>query len=179
MVKFRWYYDKDKEEIWLNEMVAEGFAVTRFLLGFYWFEDCEPGEYIYQIDLFTENKGSMTHREYVSLIQETGAEFVCSWGWWRFFRRKAKLGPFRLYTDVNSRLEQYRRIFRLFRNIGILELAALCYEVILTVASWNRSAGLEALCLAAVGIIFAMGIVIWENAYHIWQKIKRLERELL
>lgn len=179
MVKFRWYYDKDKEEAWLNEMAAEGFAMTRFRFGFYWFEDCEPGEYIYQIDLFTENKGSMTHREYISLIQDTGAEYVCSWGWWRIFRRKAKLGSFRLYTDASSRLEQYRRIFRFFRNVGIFELAVLCYEVILTVTTWNRSADVGVLCLAADMIILAVGIVIWENAYHIRQKIKRMEQELL
>ena len=30
MVKFRLYYDKDKEEIWLNEMAQQGYAMTRF-----------------------------------------------------------------------------------------------------------------------------------------------------
>lgn len=178
MVKFRWYYDKDKEEIWLNEMASEGFAMTRFFLGFYWFENCEPGEYIYQIDLFTENKGSMTHQEYLNLIRETGAEYVCSWGWWRLFRRKAELGPFCLYTDVNSRLDQYRRWFRLFRNIAVFDLAVLIYEMIIIFTTWDHS-GVRIMGTVALGIIFTLGLVIWISTYHIWKKIKSLEKELL
>ena len=52
MVKFRLYYDKDKEQDWLMEMVNRGWAVKKFFLGFYTFEPCEPGEYIYQIKLY-------------------------------------------------------------------------------------------------------------------------------
>ena len=33
MKKFKWYYDKDAEEIWLNEMVNQGWALEHYFLG--------------------------------------------------------------------------------------------------------------------------------------------------
>ena len=51
MTKFRLYFDKDKETVWLNELAAKGYALISFFAGFYTFEKTEPGEYIYQIDL--------------------------------------------------------------------------------------------------------------------------------
>ena len=50
MKKFRMYFDKDKETAWLNEMAAEGYALTSFFAGLYTFDECVPGKYTYQID---------------------------------------------------------------------------------------------------------------------------------
>ena len=50
MRKFRLYYDKEKEEEWLNEMCRKGWGMTNFFLGFYTFEPCASGEYTYQVD---------------------------------------------------------------------------------------------------------------------------------
>lgn len=50
MIRFRLYFDKDKETAWLNEMAAQGWAVKSFFAGFFQFETCEKGEYVYQID---------------------------------------------------------------------------------------------------------------------------------
>ena len=38
MVKFRLYFDKDKETKWLNKMAAAGWAMIGFFAGFYKFE---------------------------------------------------------------------------------------------------------------------------------------------
>lgn len=51
MIRFKLYYDKDKETVWLNQMASEGWALKSFFAGFYKFEPCGKGEYIYQIDL--------------------------------------------------------------------------------------------------------------------------------
>ena len=51
MIKFRLYYDKDKETEWLNQMSDEGYAMKGFFAGFYEFEPCENGEWRYQIDI--------------------------------------------------------------------------------------------------------------------------------
>lgn len=50
MIKFRLYYDKDAETKWLNEMAEQGWAMKSFFAGFYSFERCEPGQYMYQVD---------------------------------------------------------------------------------------------------------------------------------
>ena len=44
MIRFRLYYDKDRETEWLNEMAADGWALKSFFAGFYKFEPCEKGE---------------------------------------------------------------------------------------------------------------------------------------
>ena len=43
MVKFRLYYDKDKETEWLNQLSDGGYAMKSFFAGFYEFEPCEKG----------------------------------------------------------------------------------------------------------------------------------------
>jgi len=45
------FLDYEKEEKWLNEMVAKGFAMTAYSWCHYTFENCVPGEYIYRIEL--------------------------------------------------------------------------------------------------------------------------------
>ena len=78
MIKFRLYYDKDKETVWLNDMVASGYSMTGFFAGFYTFEKCEPGEYIYQID-FSDKFSSVTN-DYREFMEETGIEIIQTWG---------------------------------------------------------------------------------------------------
>ena len=75
MIKFRWYVDSQKEQDWLNKMSKKGWALKSFLLGFYKFEKCEPGEYIYQIDLLPEGKSKKEIREFykkqaISIVDE-------------------------------------------------------------------------------------------------------------
>ncbi|MDE5824818.1 MAG: DUF2812 domain-containing protein, partial [Lachnospiraceae bacterium] len=50
MIKFRFYLDKDAETEWLNQMSADGWAMKSFFAGFFRFEKCEKGEYVYQVD---------------------------------------------------------------------------------------------------------------------------------
>ena len=117
MIKFRWYYDKDKEEIFLNDMAAKGYAMTRFFLGIYWFERCEPGEYTYKVDLIRD-KNTEQKNEFYDLVRESGGELVQIWGVWAFFRKK---GEFELYTDTESQIEQYSRIHKFFLTVALLE----------------------------------------------------------
>ena len=72
MIRFRLYYDKDKETEWLNDMVSEGWAMKGFFCGFYKFEKCEKGEYIYQID-FGDTLYSVSD-EYRELMNDLGVE---------------------------------------------------------------------------------------------------------
>ena len=125
MIKFRWYYDKDREEEFLNEMVSKGYAMTRFFLGVYWFEKCEPGEYTYRVDIIRD-KDTKQKNEFYDLIRETGGELVETWGVWAFFRKK---GAFELYSDNESKIEQYRRIKKIFLTLAIIEGIILAYEL--------------------------------------------------
>lgn len=123
MIRFRLYYDKDKETVWLNKMASEGWALKSFFAGFYKFEPCEKGEYIYQIDFGTAGK------EYRDFMQELGVEIVVLWGYWIILRKRAADGPFELYTDVDSEIEHYRKIRRMFKVATIIELVVLFTEI--------------------------------------------------
>jgi len=127
MVKFRLSFDKDKETKWLNEMARQGYALTGFCAGFFSFDLCRPGEYVYQIDITSGMfRVSSDYREFMN---ETGVEIVCLWGMWVFLRKKASEGPFELYTDVESNIEHYTKIRKMFKCVAILEILGLMVEL--------------------------------------------------
>ena len=100
MMQFRLFLDKDAETVWLNQMAADGWAMKSFFAGFYDFEKCEKGGYIYQVD-FGDRLFSVSS-DYRELMQEMGIEIVQTWGYWVILRKKASDGKFELYTDVES-----------------------------------------------------------------------------
>ena len=128
MIKFRLYCDKDKETEWLNKMAEEGYAMTGFCAGFYQFEKCEPGKYVYQID-FGE-KFFAVNENYREFMQETGVEIVQTWGYWIILRKLAKDGEFQLYTDVDSSIEHYTKIRTMFKVVSLIELVCFFMELV-------------------------------------------------
>lgn len=127
MIKFRLYYDKDEEIKWLNEMAEQGWAMESFFAGFYRFEECEKGRYLYQVDLGdTFGRVSKDYREF---MEDTGAEIVQNWGWWVILRKLRSAGKFELYTDVDSKIEHYTKIRRMFKVAAIIELVCLMIEI--------------------------------------------------
>lgn len=127
MVKFRLYYDKDKEQDWLMEMVNRGFAAKKYFLGFYTFEPCEPGEYIYQVDLLSSWKSG--HMDYREFLMENNIEIVFRWFFWITLRKKSSDGEFVLYTDNESKIEQYSRIKKMFVVLSIIEFICMLLEL--------------------------------------------------
>ena len=94
MKRFRMYYDKDAEEVWLNEMCQKGWAMTSFFAGLYTFAPCQPGEYIYQIDM-PEGAGFQPNdiEGYTEFMEDAGVEVVQQWYRWVYLRKQAAEGP--------------------------------------------------------------------------------------
>lgn len=151
MIKFRLYYDKDKETEWLNEMAKQGYAMTHFFAGFYTFEECTPGEYIYQIDF--GDKLFYISQEYHNFMEEIGVEIVQTWGFAIILRKKASEGDFVLYTDVDSRIEHYTKIRTIFKICIAIELVCFMIEIF---ASIYGSPTLLFFCFLIAVIIVAM-----------------------
>lgn len=128
MIRFRLYYNKDTETEWLNKMAADGWALTGFFAGFYRFEECEKGEYTYQVDL--GDQLFSVSSEYRELMEELGVEIVTLWGYWIILRKRTADGPFELYTDVESQIEHYTKILRMFKVVCILEIICMLIEVV-------------------------------------------------
>lgn len=135
MTKFRLYYDKDDETKWLNELVSQGFAMTGFFAGFYRFEKCEPGQYIYQIDFGDSFFG--VSEDYREFMRDTGVEIVQTWGFWIILRKLASEGNFELYTDVDSSIEHYNKIRKMFKVVAVIELLCFFLELFIGVEENN------------------------------------------
>lgn len=129
MIQFRLYFNKDKETAWLNEMAAKGYAMTGFCLGFFQFEKTEPGKYQYQIDF--GHKLFAVSNDYREFMTETGVEIVQTWGYWIILRKLASEGNFQLYTDVDSSIEHYSKILKMFKIVTIIEIFCFLIEVFL------------------------------------------------
>lgn len=164
MIKVRFYLDKDRETEWLNSMVQEGWAFTSFFAFFYHFDPCEKGAYQYQID-FTDRLFSVSN-DYREFMREIGVEIVANWGFWTILRKPASEGEFQLYTDVDSAIEHYTKIRRMFKIVTILEL--ICFFMEVLAASHGFYLGyafaflLGALVLALSNICFKTNDIIEE-----------------
>ena len=151
MIRFRLYYNKDTETEWLNKMAADGWALTGFFAGFYRFEECEKGEYTYQVDL--GDQLFSVSSEYRELMEELGVEIVTLWGYWIILRKRTADGPFELYTDVESQIEHYTKILRMFKVVCILEIICMLIEVAggLSGNPLGWAAAFVLVCVNAVG----------------------------
>lgn len=169
MLKFRLYYDKDEEEVWLNEMSQKGWAFKKFFLGYYTFEPCEPGEYNYQIDLLDNWSGEK--EDYATFMDESGVEVISQWYRWVYIRKKAADGPFEMYTDAESKIAQYRRIKNFF-------LVGLIIEMLCFLIEFNEavSTGFKSFW----GLTILLGIIVLAFLRMIWKckwKIEQLQQE--
>ena len=111
--KWFWVWDYEKEELWLNAMAQEGWALQRVGFATYYFERTEPGEYIVRLECRKKDEG------YVSFVTDMGAEYIGRIAMWVYFRRKAELGEFELNGDLDSRIEQLTTIGRMLLLVGI------------------------------------------------------------
>ena len=123
MIRFMFTFDKDREEDWLNGWCQRGWAFASFFVGVVTFVPCEPGEFIYQIDLLpgTGLRASCDYGEYTAFMNEMGVDVLQRWGRWVYLRKRAEDGPFEIYTDLDSQIELYRRMRRLFLWVLIVE----------------------------------------------------------
>lgn len=151
MTRFKLLFNKDEETVWINALAEQGWAMRSFFLGFYSFERCQPGEYLYQID-FVDKFGHLS-RDYRGFMEEMGVEIVCQWGFWVILRRPAQEGPFELYTDVESTMEHYRKIRTMFKVVTLLEIICFFVQVI---ATFNGSVGLLPAALIMPALILVL-----------------------
>lgn len=114
----------EKEEKWLNEMAAKGFAMVSVRGGiFYEFKKCEPGEYTYRLELLEHNVMSPESIHYIQFVEDTGVEMIGSWIRWVYFRKKAKDGEFDLFSDLDSKVNHYIRIRNFIMPFMFLEIS--------------------------------------------------------
>lgn len=149
--KWWWAWNYEEEEEWLNQKANEGYTLRGMWLCFYKFEKTEPGEYILRIE-YKDNDS-----EYISFMEEMGAERVAYFCRWNYFKRKSNLGEFDVYSDLASRVNHYKRIERTILLVGIAN-ALIGTGNILNVTSEITRFGVINLLLAMM-LSFGVGCI--------------------
>lgn len=167
--KWFWAWDFDKEEKWLNEMATMGLALRSVAFARYEFEPCLPGEYNIRVELLENLPTHAQSRQYISFIEDTGAEQVGTLMRWVYFRKKTVDGPFDLFSDKSSQIIHLNRILLLLGILGGLNL----YWAIHSLYMFINDIGYN-----YVGILnFAVVFLFLYGFYKISRKKKKLKKE--
>lgn len=140
----KYFADFEKEEQWLNDMSAKGLALVEYSWARYVFEQSAPREYIYRLELLEDDPKKTKSAEYLQFMEETGAERVPAGKKpsgktvyvnprWVIFRRRAAEGAFTIYSDTDSKIKHYQRIYRLWITLAVMELIVGVFNIMLIV----------------------------------------------
>ncbi len=165
MLKFKPSFDKDAITQWLNEMSKQGYAMTGFFAGIFVFEECTPGKYIYQVDF--GNKFFSVAEDYREFMNDANVEIVQSWGYWIYLRKLASDGNFTLYTDVDSSIEHYKKILKMFKFAAILEIIFFC--ICATLVNYNSATSIWATITTGI-----LAIAVFRAAFRTRRKLEEL-----
>lgn len=157
---FVWNFEK--EEKWLNEMAAKGFALISVGPFRYEFE--------VRLELLKKSVDNPESESYIHFVEGTGAEYIGTFNRWVYFRKKTKEGSFELYSDNSSKIKQIERIIGSILFIVLLNIffGAENIYFMLSLDSAINAMGFINLFLGAFGLI---GII------RLWKKKKKLERD--
>lgn len=104
----------EKEEEFLSDMRKKGWKFQSLSVGIptkYVFTDCEPENYLYQLDFVAEQEDTESYHQ---LFGDAGWEEVFQWqgmgGKWYYFCKKDASSSERIYTDINSKAELFRKL---------------------------------------------------------------------
>ncbi|MBR5429771.1 MAG: DUF2812 domain-containing protein [Firmicutes bacterium] len=114
--KWYWVWDFEKEERWLNEMAAQGWALESVGWCTYRFVACEPGEFTVRVEMRGPDQS------YLDFLSEIGVEYVGRVFAWIYLKKPAAEGAFDLFSDIDSRRAHLCRIERSLLLIGLANL---------------------------------------------------------
>ncbi|WP_035381809.1 DUF2812 domain-containing protein [Fervidicella metallireducens] len=171
---YRWFWswDYEKEEKWLNEMSLKGFQLVSVNLCRYVFEERSDVQYIYRLEFLKDLPSNVESRAYIGFLEDTGVEYIGSFGRWVYFRKNAAYGEFKIYSDIDSKIRHYKRLNNLF--LAILP-ANLCPAIINFYSYFNSSrtsVNLQAGCVS-----FLVSALIGVGIFKVSRKIKMLKKE--
>ena len=118
MTKYRWFWvwDFEKEERWLNEMAANGWTLVEVGYCRYTFEKTDDNEYTVRLEMHPFDE------DYISFMEQTGAEYIGRVLQWIYFRKKSELGRFDIFSDLDSRISHLSKIHKMILMFGLANL---------------------------------------------------------
>jgi hypothetical protein len=115
--KFRWFWawEDEIEENWLRELSNQGYHFKSVIfIGLYTFEVGPKKDYVYRLDYAPKRVDD----EYLNLFRDAGWTYMGSMNSWQYFRKEAagSVVP-EIFTDPESKVQKYKRIFKLMAAI--------------------------------------------------------------
>jgi len=174
------YWDFEKEERWLNEMSARGMAFTDYSWCRYVFTDAPNNQYIYRIELLENLPSHPESMAYLRFLEESGVEVVSSYMRWVYLRKPASEGPFDLYTDIDSKIQHYKRINCFWMVLMIVEFVAAFMNLGIGVVNLFIDEQLGNFSWGNIiigGVTLGLGILFLALDIPLRRKIKKLRQE--
>lgn len=111
----KWFtvMDYEKEAEYLAGMHAKGWKLSKVkYLGSYYFEECEPAEYSYQLDY--NQDAAKEKDEYIQMFTDCGWEYIQDFVGYSYFRKPVEEGceAEEIFCDDDSRIEMMKRVFK-------------------------------------------------------------------
>ena len=174
------YWDFEKEEQWLNDMSAKGMAFTDYSWCRYVFTDAPANAYIYRIELLDNLPTHPESIAYLRFLEENGVEHVASYMRWVYLRKPASEGAFDIYTDIDSKIKHYQRIYILWTTLMFVEFSAAFSNLAIGIVNLNIGERLGNfsygnLTLGCMLLVF--GLVFLALGIPLRRKIKKLRQE--
>jgi hypothetical protein len=169
--------DHEKEEKWLNDQALKGLAMKSFIAGVYTFEETEPGEYIYRIELLEKDPVATESKAYISFMEDSGVELISTHFRWVYFRKKAVDGAFEIYSDMDSRITHYQRISRYWIVFGCLMVITAVIQISPIVSGLQNGSPFwgESVAFAVFGVLFM--IYFFALSFRYSKRANRLKSE--
>ncbi len=134
---YKAYEDTEKVERWLGEMSASGWQLRTVWFYRYVFEQDLSVVYAYPKDESCLLENPTKTIKYIGFMEETGAEFVCSFCGVPYFRKRVDSGDFDLHSDVASRIKYLNRLLRINSAATYFQIFAAVFDFICFLSEGN------------------------------------------
>ena len=168
--KWFWVWDFDREEAWLNDMAQSGWVLDKVGFAKYEFVQCQPGEYTVRLEMLEDTVTADKSQDYISFVEDLGAEYIGNVMKWVYFRKKASEGEFELFSDNASRIKYLGSVISLIAFVTIMNLFVGLYNLFLAV-TYSSSVNYLGFLNLALGIFGALGVL------RLFKKRKRMKEE--
>lgn len=176
--KFKFFYNYEKEERWLNSMSAKGMALTDYFWTRYVFEEETPGKYIYKIEFLDKMGGKdVENIAYINFLEDLGIECVGIYMHWAILRKEASSGPFEIYTDFTSKINSCRKIKRWWYMASIFEGVIALLEITNFIRNYMEYHALPISLIILTALIIAFCLLFFSLGWSVRKKEKALIKE--
>lgn len=158
-VKYKWFWawSFDKEEKWLKEMSAKGLTLVDVGFCRYAFEEGTPGEYDVRVELLENFPGHPESMRYIRFVEDTGAEYIGSVNRWVYFRKKAELGGFDLFSDIDSRTKHINRV-QLLTGVVFMLMLVNIINIMRLYVNYSRDTAVLVMAIVCGVLTVILGI---------------------